>query len=304
MKKIDEIGIPSYMFCHEFGDIFNYFFENLGVRVIASPPTDMNMYIAGKKLVIDEFCFPVKIMCGHVLHLTKMKADTVFIPIIIGNDGGNSYLCHNLVRMYDIIRNLGIAEADSIVTALFRYDDFGTLIDDGFYSLGEKLGFSDAEIKHALGKARGEAFNSENEITPGMPTIGITGRSYLVHDNWASMELKKKLRNHNCNVITGLDLAYKEKPPITGSHFSLTEKVMFEIVEMDSSDNIDGIIFLLSFNCGPDSGIELAARAAGISKPLMTIVIDELAGDAGLVTRIEAFLDLIHRRGSLYREGV
>jgi len=298
-KNISEIGIPSFMFHHEFGSIFHNFFLNLGIRVIASPATDMQMYNHGKKMVIDEFCFPVKIYCSHVLYLQKQGVKNIFIPIIIGSEDGNSFLCFNQVRMFDIVRNLNIIDADSIVSASFHYNDNGILNDKGFYSLGEKLGFKKNETERALIPVSEIILKEENEIISGRPTIGITGKSYLVHDDWASMELKKKLKNLNCNVVTGRDFSGLNKSTIEKSHFTLADKVMFEIIEMEKSSLVDGIIFLLPFNCGPDCGIEFAAKEAGIVKPFLIIVMDELSGDAGLVTRIEAFLDMIRHKGNI-----
>jgi predicted nucleotide-binding protein (sugar kinase/HSP70/actin superfamily) len=60
----------------------------------------------------------------------------------------------------------------------------------------------------------------------------------------------------------------------------------------DRNDRIDGIVFLLPFNCGPDGDV---ARhlAQTTEKPLLTLVLDELQSSAGLVTRLEAFVDLL-----------
>ena len=64
------------------------------------------------------------------------------------------------------------------------------------------------------------------------------------------------------------------------------------------SDNIDGIITLTAFGCGPDSlVIERIIRYAKYSKvPLLNLTIDEHTGEAGIVTRIEAFTDMLVRR--------
>ena len=63
--------------------------------------------------------------------------------------------------------------------------------------------------------------------------------------------------------------------------------------------DVDGIISVVAFGCGPDSMmIELVTRAARreFNKPLMSITIDEHTAEAGLVTRLEAFVDMLQRR--------
>lgn len=60
----------------------------------------------------------------------------------------------------------------------------------------------------------------------------------------------------------------------------------------------DGVIQLLPLNCMP----EIVAKSiiSTVSKdldfPIMTLVLDEMTGEAGLITRIEAFVDLLERR--------
>jgi predicted nucleotide-binding protein (sugar kinase/HSP70/actin superfamily) len=62
---------------------------------------------------------------------------------------------------------------------------------------------------------------------------------------------------------------------------------------------VDGIIGVIAFGCGPDSlMIDVVTRAAKrkFNKPLMNITIDEHTAEAGLVTRLEAFVDMLQRR--------
>lgn len=60
----------------------------------------------------------------------------------------------------------------------------------------------------------------------------------------------------------------------------------------------DGVIQLLPLNCMP----EIVAKSiiSTVSKdldfPIMTLVLDEMTGEAGFVTRLEAFIDLLKRR--------
>ncbi len=59
-----------------------------------------------------------------------------------------------------------------------------------------------------------------------------------------------------------------------------------------------GLVHMTSATCGPDAFVgktlELEAKKAGV--PLLILQVDEQSGEAGLVTRIEAFCDMLERK--------
>ena len=63
-------------------------------------------------------------------------------------------------------------------------------------------------------------------------------------------------------------------------------------------EGIDGLIHLAPFNCTPEivAASVLPQLASDHNVPLLTLSIDEHSGEAGLVTRLEAFVDLLERR--------
>jgi hypothetical protein len=73
---------------------------------------------------------------------------------------------------------------------------------------------------------------------------------------------------------------------------SLKEAVTF------AREGIDGLIHLAPFNCTPEivavSVLPRLVRDHDV--PLLTLSFDEHSGEAGLVTRLEAFVDLLERR--------
>ena len=64
----------------------------------------------------------------------------------------------------------------------------------------------------------------------------------------------------------------------------------------DQDEHIDGIVYLACFGCGPDSLIgEIIERR--MNKPFIMLTVDEHTGETGLLTRLEAFVDMIERQG-------
>jgi len=63
-------------------------------------------------------------------------------------------------------------------------------------------------------------------------------------------------------------------------------------------DKVDGVCIIVSMGCGPDSLVAefMRQESAELDRPFLQLVIDEHTGTAGLVTRIEAFVELAKRR--------
>ncbi len=57
---------------------------------------------------------------------------------------------------------------------------------------------------------------------------------------------------------------------------------------------MDGVIQIFPMGCMPEIVAKAALHATGL--PLLTLVVDEMTGDAGYDTRIEAFLDMLEAR--------
>ena len=54
---------------------------------------------------------------------------------------------------------------------------------------------------------------------------------------------------------------------------------------------------MTAFGCGPDSLMleDIRRKAKNFSKPLLNLTIDEHTGEAGFITRLEAFCDMLYR---------
>ena len=64
-------------------------------------------------------------------------------------------------------------------------------------------------------------------------------------------------------------------------------------------ENINGIILLTAFPCGPDSLVNELILRRSKKVPTINIILDELQGEAGLQTRIESFIDIIETRSKV-----
>ena len=69
---------------------------------------------------------------------------------------------------------------------------------------------------------------------------------------------------------------------------------------------LDGIIQILPFGCMPEIVAESILPAISRERgfPVMTLTVDELTGEAGYMTRLEAFVDLLsQKKGKEYEQA-
>jgi predicted nucleotide-binding protein (sugar kinase/HSP70/actin superfamily) len=65
-----------------------------------------------------------------------------------------------------------------------------------------------------------------------------------------------------------------------------------------ADDGFDGAIQIFPMGCMPEivSKTILSKISRDKDFPIMTLIVDEMTGEAGYITRVEAFLDLLERR--------
>ena len=104
--------------------------------------------------------------------------------------------------------------------------------------------------------------------------------------------LENKVNIDNC--------IYGHVPFGTGNDLSNTLYFLYSKENIGSIVNyksaIDGIIFLSSFPCGPDSLVnELVIRKVD-DMPIINLILDESTSTSGLYTRLESFIDIVKAR--------
>lgn len=301
------IGIPKALLFYDYFPVWNFFWEELGLKIVLSDDTGKKTLDEGINISIEEACLPLKVFLGHVCNLINKKVDYLFIPRYVSVEK-KRYLCPKFMGLPDVVRNL-IPAAPPLIEYKINYLSG---------SQGQIVSVQNNVIpiikepdlmkiyKRAEGKASllrkqydlrkfMSAKKFENQLS-----IGLLGRPYIINDPYFSMGIKKKLRKYGVRVLTSKSLSSEE----INIGASLLKKRIFwsmgnELVgtglAMLINKYIDGAIFILSFGCGPDSllvsMVERFYKDAGV--PLLCITLDEHAGEAGLITRLEAFLDMI-----------
>jgi len=144
-----------------------------------------------------------------------------------------------------------------------------------------------------------------NTVPAGsMLNIVIIGHVYNVYDSFINMELIEKLRSNYINIITidtmDINLINKKSRLLNKKMFwNFGRKALGCAFHILDRDDIDGVIYLMSFGCGIDSFVcDLVERKIRKNSdiPFIILTIDEHSGEAGMNTRIEAFIDMVRWR--------
>ncbi|MCL0056885.1 acyl-CoA dehydratase activase-related protein [Dehalococcoidia bacterium] len=313
------IGVPRGLFYYRYFPFWKTFFEELGAEVVVSPPTDKKILDYGLRCLTDEICLPVKAFCGQVASLNG-KCDFVLIPSIYCLEK-KVYNCPKFIGLPDLIR-AAIPEALSILDPDVDLDKGKGSFYLTLYTLGHRFTSNPLRIKRAIDKAAKSQkeferpiYSQESRVESqesgegGLQTpdsrlqIAVVSHPYLIHDEYINHRLVAHLEGMGAKVLFP-EMIENEK--LRASLYRITDRPYWtcedEIIGAGAcfaeNQDVDGIISLNAFGCGPDSVmIDLVQNyARKFGKPFLQIVLDEHTSDTGLLTRLEAFLDTIRPR--------
>lgn len=296
MDKI-KIGIPRALHYYYLGNLWKNYFENIDCEVIISPPTNRDIINNGIKYANDEMCLALKIYLGHIAYL-KDKCDYILVPRIDRYDVNNQ-TCTNFLAIYDIVNNLFNCKLLNYnVDAKNKENDFVGLVE-----IGQDLGVSTSEAIRAYNKALNTTdkiknkdiiINTKKLDSPNIKVL-VVSHPYVIYDQYFGIPIIKMLKNANVEIIYS-DKFDTLKTNSLATKISDTLYWKFNRDELGSielsKNSVDGVIFISSFPCGPDSLVnELAMRR--IDLPYLNIIIDDIDALTGIETRIESFIDIL-----------
>lgn len=300
------VGLPRALLFHKYHTLWTTFLEECGFTTVVSPPTNRRILERGVALAVDESCLPMKVLLGHIDALAG-RCDAVFVPRQEAFERGE-HLCVKFMGAYDIVRNtlpdLTLVTYD--VNAEHGIDERRSMI-----AMARALGVRAGVARRAFDRATAAQHAHEVELArlqqsmaeaprTGDVRILVVGHSYNLADELIGAPILSYLRTLGAEVVTS-DEVDKALARRHGAAMSPTMKWRYNKELLGSielyRDLVDGIVFVVTFPCGPDSLMaELCARRIeGI--PMTTLVLDELAGEAGVRTRLESFVDILRERG-------
>lgn len=297
------IGIPRALTTHSLFPLYSTFFSRIGMEVVLSdvdPRGDLSSH--------SGFCFPAQIAHGAVLDLVKKGVGLIFIPHVVRmphpNQCKDSYLCpitqagpYFLAKAFPDRRLLS-----PVLEFIDGYETCSALVDMAVAELGvgrevavnawEAAIQAQTDAERTLRELGKRALDAA--IAAGKPAILLAGHSYNAFTPEASQSVGKKLSSMGVAVIPA-DCLMPGKEGPTSWHFA--NQILNAVGIAKRYPNL----FLLSvsnFSCTIDAFTHSMLASELGSKPYLVLEIDAHTADAGVQTRLEAFLDIIHN----YRE--
>lgn len=319
-----KIGFPRTLFYFSDGPFWEVFFTSLGFEVIYSSETNSNILEDGIRHSVTDACVPIKIFHGHIISLID-KVDCIFIPSYVSLEKGEIF-CPKFLGLPDMVQ-ASIKGLPQIIAPdiEFKYKFFSWLILCKQLSQETKTPLTSVIPAYLKAKKTGKEYKkllhdgylpqtameifknkkTENKQNPkGDLNIAVLGYHYQVHDACISVNLLKHLKQLGVNIWTMEMVSEAELTPyrtvMKKNHFwHFSNRVMWSLFYFINKTSLDGVIHVTAFACGPDAMVdkfmELELKERKI--PFLPVIIDEHSGEAGLITRLEAFVDMIRIRG-------
>lgn len=326
MSETMQIGIPRAMSYYNYFPFWYGFFEALGIKVVVSDKTTKQTMSSGSALVVSETCLPVKVYVGHILNLLEKGVDKIFVPSIQSIDH-KIYNCSKIRGLPDLIRNVVKKDFTMIEATLDKSEKnqglyvflkeavapFG-IKDEKKIKAASKEGWkvmnnfkimlnSGLSYEKALSYAKKGQVVITNNSKSYPISVAVLAHNYNLFDDRISMKIFDKLEKLDVKAYIADQLSIEQlKEGISSMDSKLYWANDYEMTGAAGhylqDNNIDGIITINAFGCGPDSiMIERISRASRkFKKPVLNLSVDEQTGEAGFVTRIEAFTDMLFRK--------
>ncbi|WMI80063.1 acyl-CoA dehydratase activase [Anaerotignum sp. MB30-C6] len=303
------VGIPRALFTYGMFSMFHGFFKELDLNVILSEPTDESVITLGQEYAMDETCYPIKLITGHVASLMKKKVDYIFFPDLVtvdhpGSQSRKNYGCAFMQLAFKVMNRAMELDKKGIVllSPSITFHMGKESIMQSFLKIGEQLGKSPQQTRVAVEKGLEAALrfedrmeeNSkivESQLKPDEIAFVLVSKIYGVADPVLNMAIPEKLAGMGYKVLPFYDLpegdSSKEHPNMFwpfGQHILEPAQLIREHPNLYA-------IFLTHHGCGPDSIFSHYFREEMQGKPYLHIEIDEHSSGVGIITRVEAFIN-------------
>lgn len=316
-----KVGIPRALLYYHYYPGWEAFFQTLGAEIVLSDETTKTIVDRGVRDAVDEACLPVKLYLGHLANLRDKGVDCIFVPRVVSVEE-KKYLCPKFLGLPEMAR-FSVPNLPELLDVEINVHKKYKETCSGLMKLAARFNRRPQVMRGALREAElaQEQYEAKLRLgqTPrdvlagvayqgqGKVKVAVLGHAYNLNDPYISMNLLSKLREMGADVVTS-EMVFPEDihrgtmcmekeifwtfgKELMGSAFHLLEQ-----------GEIQGMVLVASFGCGPDSLVcELVERVYKRRKkvPVLMLTLDEHTGEAGVITRLEAFIDMLRWREAI-----
>jgi predicted CoA-substrate-specific enzyme activase len=304
-KRDYVVGIPKCFSVHTLYPFYSWFFHALGIRTFLSEEVDHE----GVARAESAYCFPAEIAHGAVEDVWKKGADYVFLPHFRDMPSYEKDVHANFCPItqslpYYIKKAFPDIPEGKILDVVVSFKFGRTKALEHFTKLGERLGIGAPEIEAAfdLASAKQDGYFKSAALlgkraldearTAKRPVIAVLGRPYNAYTADANMGIPRKFTTRGYSVIPFDILPFEDETIFANMYWYYGQQDLKAAALIKDEPNVY-ITYVSNFSCAPDSFILHYIKWLMGQKPFLILELDSHSADAGLDTRVEAFLDII-----------
>ena len=308
------VGMNRSLLLNTYFPFFNRFFAELGFRLTLPSKQDPR----GVDQQGSAFCFPVEIAHNYAVTLLAEKPDFIFLPQVKGLAQGEPDMTSStcvLVQGEPYYLRTAFPALETNDNVISRVLDFSKSYTDDretFQQIARKMGADPGKVDRALDAAAAEQKQFSEDIReigrqglaaieqdPERFGVVLFGRPYNSFASVANKGIPAKFASRDITIIPFDMLPYwHEKLGLEDNMYWALGQIILKGARFVAKHPQLYGAYITNFSCGPDSFIVSYFRDIMGRKPSLTLELDSHTADAGLETRIEAFLDIIR----YYRE--
>lgn len=313
------IGFNRSFLVNTYYPLFANFFADLGFQPVVADHCSQ----AGIDQRNAAFCYPAELSHGFFYSLLQDadRLDTIFLPhfraIPTLDAGHNAQLCplaqgetyYLRATFREQIETLK-RQGTEVLAPVIDLTEGLQAAARPLIDTARRMGVGRRRARQAFEQAveqqdrcleavrgMGAELLARLEQNPEQMAVVLFGRPYNAFVEEAHMGIPHKLASRGIPVLPLDALTLETEPAKDHMYWGMGQRMLRAASLVKQHPQLFGV-FITNFSCGPDSFILGYFREMMGRKPSLTLELDSHTADAGLETRIEAFLDVV----SAYRK--
>ncbi|MBN2508776.1 MAG: activase [Spirochaetales bacterium] len=300
------IGIPKAFSVHSLYPLYAWFFHELGFETRLTEEIDHE----GVARVESTYCFPAEIAHGAVQDAINTGADYILVPHFRDMESYEDDVHANFCPItqslpYYIKKAFPQVRPKTFIPLIvtFKFGEAKAL--EFFTDAAKALGSSEDQIARAfhtalakqkeytqtaaaMGRTAYEQAKAGNQ-----PVIALLGRPYNAFTKDANMGIPRKFTTRGYSIIPYDMLPFTGDEKIFPNMYWYYGQQNMKATALIKNDPNLFITYITNFSCAPDSFMLHYIKWQMGTKPFLILELDSHSADAGIDTRVEAFLDII-----------
>jgi predicted nucleotide-binding protein (sugar kinase/HSP70/actin superfamily) len=303
------VGMQRALYTLQTGVMWAHFFDRLGYRLVLTPSTNSQISSTGIESMTAETCYPIKVSHGHVKELAG-KTRFLFLPSIVNmatpTEKETGFFCPLVQANQYMVRAALDLDMERVLNPVLHLKyDLPTLALEVTEQIGDKLGRSRRRIREALEEAWDKQSRFAQALLrkgkevleghdPSEAMVVVTGRPYNLYDERLNLRLGQNLAKIGVAAMPMdfIDASSIDLSDFPNMYWGLGAQILRVAKFIRSRPNFFGL-HLTNFSCGADSFIEHFYKYIMQEKPYLILELDEHSAVAGVMTRLEAFRNVI-----------